>query len=69
MKGRLEILTLYLSKIKHDSSVDVKKLAQMTVGFSGADLENVVNTSAIRAAVEGRSPYVIKKAGLIKSII
>ena len=54
MKGRLEILDLYLNKIKRDSSVDIQKLAKMTVGFSGADLENVVNTAAIRAAVEGK---------------
>jgi ATP-dependent Zn protease len=33
--------------------VDVDKLAKMTVGFSGADLENMVNTAAIRAAVDG----------------
>ena len=54
MKGRLEILELYLSKIKHDASVDIEKLAKMTVGFSGADLENVVNTAAIRAAIDGK---------------
>ena len=34
--------------------MDVEKLAKMTVGFSGADLENMVNTAAIRAAVEGK---------------
>ena len=54
MRGRKEILNLYLSKIKHDESVDVDKLSRMTVGFTGADLENMVNTSAIRAAVEGK---------------
>ena len=54
MKGRRDILELYLSKIKHDASVDIDKLAKMTVGFSGADLENVVNTAAIRAAVEAK---------------
>ncbi len=54
MKGRKDILELYLGKIKHDASVDIDKLAKMTVGFSGADLENVVNTAAIRAAVEGK---------------
>ena len=43
----------FQSKIKHDNSVDIEKLAKMTVGFSGADLENMVNTAAIRAAVEG----------------
>ena len=57
MKGRKEILLLYLGKIKHDESVDVDKLARMTVGFTGADLENMVNTSAIRAAVEGNLLY------------
>lgn len=54
IKGRREILILYLSKIKHDSSVDIEKLAKMTVGFSGADLQNMVNTAAIRAAIEGK---------------
>ena len=53
MKGRKEILGLYLGKVKHDNSVDVDKLARMTVGFTPAELENMVNTSAIRAAVEG----------------
>jgi ATP-dependent Zn protease len=48
------------SKIKHDNSVDVDKLAKMTVGFSGADLENMVNTAAIRAAVEGSSVLNLK---------
>merc|ERR1712242_281861 len=52
MKGRNEILELYLSKIKHDRSVSVDKLAKLTVGFTPAELENMVNTSAIRAAVE-----------------
>jgi len=52
MKGRKEILELYLSKIKHDSSVDVDKLSKMTIGFTPAELENMVNTAAIRAAVE-----------------
>lgn len=44
---------MFQSKIKHDNSVDVDKLSKMTIGFSGADLENMVNTAAIRAAVEG----------------
>lgn len=54
IKGRIEILKLYMSKIKHDNSIDVEKLAKLTVGFSGADLFNMVNTSAIRAAVDGK---------------
>lgn len=55
IKGRREILGLYLSKIKHDNSIDVDSLAGRTTGFSGADLQNLVNTAAIRAAIEGKN--------------
>ena len=53
-KGRTEILHLYLGKIKHDNTINVETLASKTIGFSGADLQNLVNTAAIRAAVEGK---------------
>jgi len=53
VKGRKEILQLYLNKIKHDNSVNVETLAARTTGFSGADLENLVNIAAIKAAIEG----------------
>jgi len=53
IKGRKEILQLYLNKIKHDNTVKLETLAARTSGFSGADLENLVNTAAIRAAIEG----------------
>merc|ERR1719228_599833 len=53
IKGRTEILQLYLNKIKHDNSVNVEVLAARTTGFSGADLENLVNIAAIKAAIEG----------------
>ena len=33
IKGRREILILYLAKIKHDDSVNLEKLAKMTVGM------------------------------------
>ena len=39
VKGRKEILALYLSKIKHDDSVNIDSLAARTTGFSGADLQ------------------------------
>jgi len=54
VKGRTQILELYVSKIKHDESVDIESIAKRTMGFSGADLQNLVNTAAIRAAVEGK---------------
>jgi len=53
-KGRRDILGLYLNKIKHDDTVDIESLAARTTGFSGADLQNLVNTAAIRAAVENK---------------
>ena len=39
VKGRREILGLYLSKIKHDNSIDVESIASRTTGFAGADLQ------------------------------
>ena len=41
-------MTLIPSKIKHDDSVDLEKLAKMTVGFSGADLQNMVNRVSLK---------------------
>jgi len=54
IKGRKAILELYLSKVKYSSSLDVDRIAQRTVGFSGADLQNLVNTAAVRAAQKNR---------------
>lgn len=53
VKGRQEILELYISKITHDIAIDIGFWAKKTSGFSGADLQNLVNTAAIRAAVKG----------------
>ncbi|XP_068437904.1 ATP-dependent zinc metalloprotease YME1L1-like isoform X1 [Clinocottus analis] len=52
VKGRTEILILYLSKIKMDPAVDASIIARGTVGFSGADLENLVNQAALKAAMD-----------------
>lgn len=49
-KGRKEILDLYLKKKPITEDVDISKLAKMTTGFSGAQLENLCNESAIYAA-------------------
>ena len=54
VKGRQDILELYISKITHDIAIDVGFRAKKTSGFSGADLQNLVNTAAIRAAVQGK---------------
>lgn len=51
-KGRKEIIELYISKVKKDPNVDVDKLARGTTGFSGAELENLINQAALKAAVD-----------------
>jgi ATP-dependent metalloprotease len=45
LDGRKEILSLYLNKIKVSENIDLDKLGKMTPGFTGADLENLVNTA------------------------
>ncbi|XP_051121906.1 ATP-dependent zinc metalloprotease FTSH 11, chloroplastic/mitochondrial isoform X3 [Andrographis paniculata] len=53
VRGRQEILELYLQDKPLASDVDVKSIARGTPGFNGADLANLVNIAAIKAAVEG----------------
>ena len=48
-KGRKEILQHYFEKVKHNSSVNVERLASITGGLNGSQLENIVNQAAIRA--------------------
>ena len=60
VKGRQEILELYISKITHDIAIDIGFWAKKTSGFSGADLQNLVNTAAIRAAVKGKFSFLTK---------
>ena len=52
--GRKEILELYLSKVKYSDDVDVDVLSRGTTGFTGADIENMVNQAALRAAIDGQ---------------
>lgn len=53
IKGRKEILELYFKKVKVSTTIDMDKIAKRTVGFSGADLQNLVNTAAVKAAQRG----------------
>ncbi len=55
VKGRLEILKVHARKIKMDPSVELNDIARNTPGASGADLENILNESALLAARRGRS--------------
>ncbi|GLU24383.1 hypothetical protein SLE2022_403230 [Rubroshorea leprosula] len=53
VRGRQEILELYLQDKPLADDIDVKAIARGTPGFNGADLANLVNIAAIKAAVEG----------------
>ncbi|NGX62266.1 MAG: ATP-dependent zinc metalloprotease FtsH [Chlamydiae bacterium] len=55
IKGRYEILKVHARKIKIDPTVDLMGIARGTPGSSGADLENLLNESALLAARRGRS--------------
>jgi ATP-dependent Zn protease len=47
--GRLAILNVHIRNIKTGSDVDLEKVAALTVGFTGADLANLINEAAIAA--------------------
>ena len=55
IKGREEILQVHTRKTPVDESVDLSVIARGSPGFSGADLENLVNEAALLAASESKS--------------
>lgn len=55
VKGREEILRVHAKDKPLGEDVDLAQIAQTTAGFTGADLENLLNESAIMAARENRS--------------
>ena len=55
VKGREQILEVHAKNKKLDSDVDLKVLAKRTPGFTGADLQNLLNESALLAARNGES--------------
>jgi len=58
-EGRKKILLIHMRGKPIDPSVDVDVLADMTVGFSGADLENLVNEAALLAARRNRDTIIM----------
>ena len=59
-KGREEILAVHAQNKPLGDDVDMKQVAQTTVGFTGADLENLLNEAAIGAAREKRA-YIVQE--------
>ena len=58
--GREQILKVHATGKPLGDDVDLKQIAQTTAGFSGADLENLLNEAAIRAAKVGRG-YILQE--------
>lgn len=54
IRGREQILKVHIGKVKVDETVDLSRIAKLTVGFVGADLANLVNEAALLAARNDR---------------
>ena len=54
VKGREEILLVHAKEKPLGEDVNLKQIAQTTAGFTGADLENLLNEAALAAAKAGR---------------
>ncbi|MCI5595174.1 MAG: ATP-dependent zinc metalloprotease FtsH [Lachnospiraceae bacterium] len=67
VKGREEILHVHVKGKPLAEDVDLAQIARTTAGFSGADLENLMNESAIYAARDDRR--FIKKEDIDKAFI
>ena len=67
MAGREEILQVHAKNKPLGDDVDLKQIAQTTAGFTGADLENLLNEAAILAAKESRA--YIQQADIQKAFI
>ncbi len=67
VKGREEILKIHSKEKPLAEDVDLKRIAQTTSGFTGADLENLMNEAAIYAAKQGKK--YINQADIEKSFI
>ena len=55
LKGREDILKVHSKDKPFEGGVDLHKIAQTTVGFTGADLANLLNESALLAARRGKN--------------
>lgn len=67
VKGREEILGVHAKNKPLADDVDLKRVAQTTAGFTGADLENLLNEAAIAAAKDERA--FIREEDIKKSLI
>jgi cell division protease FtsH len=66
VRGREEILRVHSRRVPLDETVDIATLARATPGFSGADLENLVNEAALLAARSNKDKVDMKDFELSK---
>lgn len=52
-KGRRELLIYYLDKVRACRDIDLDMLCRTTIGFTGAQIENLINQGALKSAVDG----------------
>lgn len=64
--GREAILKVHSKKIKIEDNVNLKTIAKMTAGASGAELANIINEGALRAVKEGRK--LVTEEDLIEAV-
>ncbi len=67
IKGREEILKVHAKNKPLDENIDLKNIARITSGFTGAEIENLLNESAILTAKENRK--VITEEDIQKSMM
>ncbi|PHT45233.1 ATP-dependent zinc metalloprotease FTSH 6, chloroplastic [Capsicum baccatum] len=68
IKGRKDILKVYKNNTKLDKDVSLSVIGMGTLGFSGTDLENLMNNAAILAGRRGKDK-ITSKENLPKSSI
>ncbi|MDD7543348.1 MAG: ATP-dependent zinc metalloprotease FtsH [Peptoniphilaceae bacterium] len=66
IRGREEILKVHAKDVRMERDVDLKQVARMTAGASGADLANIINEGALMAVRAGRN--LVTTEDLIESV-
>ncbi len=66
-QGRREIIQVHAKNKKFEEGVDLDLIAKKTIGYSGADLENLLNEAAIMAAKEDRKK--VNQGDLLESYL
>ncbi len=61
LEGREALFKYYLSKVKHDSSIDVPRVARKAVGKTPAEIENIVKEAALISTRKGLDAITLKE--------